>query len=409
MSLSLPFEAGASLDPAAFRKLRLRTIFECCKWDPQVEDTSVLAPYPVVLPVAAWREIAALAEQLSVETIAAERELLSRPDLLKDLGLPRTIWKLLASGAPSISGPRVMRFDFHFTPEGWRISEVNSDVPGGFVEADGFTRLMAEAFGLAPTGLPAAFLAQTLVHNVKAETPVIAFAHATAYSDDRQVMTCLALEVEKLGARSVLIDPSQIRWSELPATGARIESEWFRGEANLIYRFFPAEWLPNLRRTCSWPYYFTNAHTPQSNPGWSLLSQSKRFGLMLDRLSTPVPLWKRLLPETVDVRRAESRDENWVFKPALGRVGEAIGILGLTPAREWIQIRRHLFFFPGHWVAQRRFQIVPLPTPEGPRYLCLGVYTINGRAAGIYARCSPQPIINHTAQDVAVLLKGDSL
>ena len=36
-----------------------------------------------------------------------------------------------------------MRFDFHFTRDGWRISEVNSDVPGGLNESSGFERLMA--------------------------------------------------------------------------------------------------------------------------------------------------------------------------------------------------------------------------------------------------------------------------
>lgn len=405
MNPALPFETGAALDPAVFRKLRLRTIFECCKWDPQVEDTSVLAPYPILLCTSAWNEIASLAEQLNVETVAAEQELLTRPDLIKDLALPRAIWKLLATGRPVVSGPRVMRFDFHFTREGWRISEVNSDVPGGFVEADGFTHLMAEACDLPPACRTAKLLAQSLARKAMTENPVIALVHATAYSDDRQVMTFLAQELEKLDAKAVLVDPSQVQWHSGTAT-ARIRSDWYDGVANLIYRFFPAEWLPNLRRTCAWHNYFTGSIVPQSNPGWSLLSQSKRFGLMIEKLKTPLPVWKRFLPQTCNVREADPNDENWVFKPAMGRVGEAIGIRGVTPAKDWKHICRNLFFFPGHWVAQRRFDIIPLSTPEGSRYLCLGVYTINGRAAGIYARLSHTPIINHAAQDVAVLLTG---
>jgi glutathionylspermidine synthase len=403
-----PFHAGEALDPATFRKIRLRTIFECCKWDPQVEDVSVLAPYPLLLPPSTWREIASLAETLATETVAAEREILSRPELLKQLGLPRPIWKLLAGGQPATSGPRVMRFDFHFTSEGWRISEVNSDVPGGFVEADGFTRLMAEACGsLRATALAAKLLAESLVRSAAVENPTIALVHASAYSDDRQVMTFLAREIEKLGAKALLIDPSQVRWSDSPAARAEIATDWFHGEAHMIYRFFPAEWLPNLKRTCKWPNYFVEAQTPQSNPGWSLISQSKRFGIMLDQLRTATPAWKTLLPQTCDVRATDRALENWVFKPALGRVGEAIGIHRLTPAKEWKQIRRNMFFLPNEWVAQRRFEILPLSTPDGPRYLCLGVYTIEGRAAGIYGRCSAHPIINHAAQDVAVLLKGE--
>ena len=128
---------------------------------------------------------------------------------------------------------------------------------------------------------------------------------------------------------------------------------------------------------------------------------------MLNRLKTGMTKWKQLLPLTTDVRAVDSNSEEWMMKPALGRVGEAIGIRRITPAREWKQIRRNAFFYPRDWVAQRRFEIVPLHAPEGPRYVCLGVYTIDGVAAGIYGRCSASPIINHAAQDAAVLLKGD--
>ena len=37
-------------------------------------------------------------------------------------------------------------------------------------------------------------------------------------------------------------------------------------------------------------------------------------------------------------------------------------------------------------------------------YPCLGVYTIDGRAAGIYGRIAPKPFIDYAAVDVAVLV-----
>ncbi|MGZ8921096.1 MAG: glutathionylspermidine synthase family protein [Limisphaerales bacterium] len=407
MSARLPYWTGEKLTPERFRKVRLRTIFECCKWDPQVEDTSTLAPYPILLTRSSWNEIAALAEKLAAETISGEEEISLRPELLKELALPRPIWKLLASEAPSSGGPRVMRFDFHYTKEGWRISEVNSDVPGGFVEADGFTQLMAEACGLRPTALPVKNLAASLLGYSAQAEPTIAFVHASAYSDDRQVMTFIAREVEKRGGTAVLLDPSQLRWSVGPGSRARIQCDWFNGAADAIFRFFPAEWLPNLKRTCDWSNYFTTSATPQMNPGSALISQSKRFGLMLDQLKTELPTWKQLLPQTCDVRDVRGTPEEWIIKPALGRVGEAIGMKGVTSAKEWKQIRRSSFFYPKDWVAQRRFEMLPVETPDGARYVCFGVYTIDGTAAGIYGRCSSNPIINHTAQDVAVLLKGE--
>ena len=76
--------------PAAdFAEIRRRTMFEFCKWDPQTEDVSVLAPYALVLDDDEWQTISTAAEALDAELVAAERELASRPRLIKQLGLPR--------------------------------------------------------------------------------------------------------------------------------------------------------------------------------------------------------------------------------------------------------------------------------------------------------------------------------
>jgi glutathionylspermidine synthase len=401
----IPFHASDRLPEKLFREIRLRTIFECFKWDPQVEDSSVLAPFAVHLKKSAWIELARLAEQLAAETITAEARILADQNLLTELKLPRKIEKAIRSSTHGSETPRVMRFDFHFTTEGWRISEVNSDVPGGFIEAQGFTQLMSEALGAAPTGQPATAVAKELLARANIAQPNVAFIHASAYSDDRQVMLFLAREVENHGARAVLLDPSQVSWSD---EGPRARCEWFNGPLHSMFRFFPAEWLPNLRRTCGWENFFANRRVPQCNPGAALISQTKRFGILARMMADALPTWNALLPETRDVRGIETRSVDWVFKPALGRVGEDIGISGITPAKELNAIRRDLFFAPGAWVAQRRFEMIPLPTPLGPQYLCLGVYTVNGAAAGIYARGSSSPIIHHTARDVAVLLEKES-
>jgi len=97
-------------------------------------------------------------------------------------------------------------------------------------------------------------------------------------------------------------------------------------------------------------------------------------------------------------------DGGWVLKPVLGRVGDLIGVEGATEEREWKTIRRGARWSPRHWVAQRRFAAVPLATPDGGVYPCLGVYTIDGRAAGAYGRAARRPRIDHLAQDVAVLI-----
>ena len=162
--MNLPWQATACLPPDVMARVRRRAIFECCKWDPQVEDTDVLAGFALLLSLPAWHQLAGWAETLYAETLAAELEIAGRADLLRMLGLPPGIERILAAAPPAVKpGPRVMRFDFHFTTEGWRISEVNSDVPGGYIESTGFTQLMAGQFpGCTPIANPVAGLLRSL-------------------------------------------------------------------------------------------------------------------------------------------------------------------------------------------------------------------------------------------------------
>ena len=419
MELSAPalprapwLETGA-VEAAAHERLRHRAIFECCKWDPQVEDVATVAPFPLLLRRQAWEEIAGLAETLAAEALAAEQELVRRPDLHGALGLPRAVRRALGHGEPPPGIARVLRFDFHWTNEGWRISEANTDVPGGFNEASGFARLLAPAFpGSEAAGDPAGRLAEAVAAATRPGAAV-ALIHATAYTDDRQVMVYLARELEARGRRALLAAPDHLRWRDARAA---LASDWFTGELDAIVRFFPAEWLPNLPRASGWRHLFHGGRTPVSNPAAALLTQSKRFPLVWDRLATPLPAWRRLLPETRDPRRAGWRrnPEGWVLKPALGRVGEGIAMVGATPEKEWRSIRREVRFRPDRWAAQRRFEAVPMIVgtvgagagETAAVYPCVGVYTIDGRAAGAYGRVARQPIINHLAQDAAVLVEA---
>jgi glutathionylspermidine synthase len=393
------------LEPELFARVRRQAIFECCKWDPQVEDVATLSPVPLVLRREAWEEIAGLAEQLAAESLAAEAELVRRPALHKRLGLPWAVRRALARAAaePAAGAARVMRFDFHPTPEGWRISEVNSDVPGGFNEASGFTRLMAAHVpGTEPAGDPAGRLADAAA----AATPpgaAVALVHATAYTDDRQVMVYLARLLEARGRRALLLGPDHLRWREGRAAA---HGAGHAGPIDLIIRFFPAEWLPNLPRASGWRHFFHGAETPISNPAFALLTQSKRFPLVWDRLETPLPTWRALLPETVDPRDADwQRSGRWVLKPALGRVGDGIGLSGVTGEKEWKRIERNAARHPAFWAAQRRFDALPLAGPDGALHPCVGVYTVGAQAAGAYGRMARAPLINHLAQDTAVLVE----
>ena len=384
--------ATQPLAPPDCARVREAAIFDCCKWDPQVGDVSVLAPFALTLSHESWAELRTLAEALAAETVAAEAELAKRPEFFAKLGFGRALRHALLGKAASCA--RFMRFDFHLTRQGWRISECNSDVPGGFNEGSGFTALMAHELGGETCGDPALALAQAVARG-KQEGPV-GLVHATAYADDRQVMEFLARKLASLGVANQALSPDQIEWRQGAAHARGMP-------LGALLRFYPAEWMPSLPRASRWPEFFS-ARTPAANAPRALLLQSKRWPLVWDQLKTPLPTWRALLPETRDPREANwRRDESWVLKPAFGRVGDGIGLHGATPEKEWPKIRRHAWWFPGSWVAQRRFETLPIETALGPVFPSLGVYVVDGRACGIYARCAKTPLIDQRSNEVAVL------
>ncbi|MCC7389985.1 MAG: glutathionylspermidine synthase family protein [Phycisphaerales bacterium] len=404
MDMTAGLRCPGMLSRDEYHTLRRRMIFHWGKWDPQCQDVEVLAPYPLVLDEPVWRAIARDAETLAAEATAAECEILTRPELLRELGLPRPIRRALKHGHASPDTPRCIRFDFHPTTEGWRISEANTDVPGGFIEAAGLPEAMTDRFpaGRSP-GDPADALARALRRRVERDA-LIGLVHATAYSDDRQVMLLLARRLNDLGVRTILLGPDRISWDQGIARTRAPDQPDAPTALDAIVRFFPAEWLANLSRASGWREFFS-AGTLQINPPSALITQSKRFPLVWDRLETPMPAWRRLLPETLDPRRVpRGQDHRWVLKPALGRVGDGIGLRGVSTDREWRRATRDSRRWPAHWAAQRRFESAPVSTPEGERHVCLGVFVIDGTAAGIYARLARRALIDAGSQDVGVFI-----
>jgi glutathionylspermidine synthase len=392
------------LDDAAFASVRRRAIFECHKWDPQVGDVCTIARHPLVLTRAAWADVVDLATSLATETLAAEAELVTRPDLHAQLGLSGSLRRALADAArhgAACGAARIMRFDFHFTTEGWRISEVNCDVPGGMNEASGFPALMSSHYPWAETvGHPVDAYVSELAR-LAGPRGTVAFVHATAYSDDQQMMSFIARRLEAAGTSAHLASPSHVRWD---GARARLDAAWYQGPLDLIVRFFPADWLNGLSRASEWPRYFAGSRTPLSNPGTAILTQSKRLPLVWDQLRTPLTTWRALLPETRDPRHAPWRtSDDWLVKPALGRVGEGVGMRGAIDEKEMRQIVRSARWRPAEWVAQRRFDTLPVEIGSAQLFPCLGVYTLDDRVIGAYGRLAPRPLIDARAADAAVL------
>jgi Glutathionylspermidine synthase preATP-grasp len=298
-----------------------------------------------------------------------------------------------------------MRFDFHPTTSGWRISEANSDVPGGFTEASHFTAMMAEFFPYRrPSGNPAAAWSDAL-STAAGPSGVIALLSAPGYMEDHQVIAFLAAQLRQRGCHAHLAKPEQIDWRD---GFAYLQTRWHRGPLDAIVRFYQAEWLARLPEKAGWRNFFRGGRTPVANPLLAVISESKRFPLVWDELREPLPTWRSLLPETRDPRDAPwPSDDSWLLKTALGNTGDTVLVRELVPPREWLRTRMEVRLTPSCWVAQRRFESAPLATPAGPRHACVGVYTVNGRTSGAYVRLSTKPVIDFAASDVALLLEDD--
>jgi hypothetical protein len=394
------------VDESAFSIVRRRMMLDGCKWDPQVGDSSTLLPFPLVLKSSVWRQLACKAELLTAEAFAAEEEISRRPELLEKLGLPQSLARVVAGKTPlTPAAGRVMRFDFHHTTSGWQISEANTDVPGGFTEASDFITMMAGHYQhLQTPGNPADVWSETLA-SVAGPSGVVALLTAPGYLEDHQVMAFLAARLRDRGCRPHLVKPEQVVWRD---DLAHLQTKWYRGPLNAIVRFYQAEWLSRLPAESGWKSFFRGGKTPVTNPAQAVISESKRFPLLWENLSTKLPTWRALLPETRDPRDAPlSSDDGWVLKTAFCNTGDMVSVREWLPSGAWLRTRLAARLSPGYWVAQRRFESVPVPTPAGLQHVCLGVYTINGRTAGAYARCSQKPLIDFAASDVALLLEDD--
>ncbi len=402
---ALCLRAGALLDEQAFVGIRRQALLDGCKWDPQVGDVSTLAPFPLILSRASWNELASLTERLTAETLRAEQEILGQPDLLGLLGLPRAVGNAFRQrGDTTPTAVRVMRFDFHPTRDGWRISEVNSDVPGGFTEASFFTRLVAAYFPeTQPAGNPIDLWADAIAA-AAGSAGKVGLLTAPGFMEDHQIVAYLGRHLSARGCEPHLANPAQLVWREKVA---HLDTEWFHGKLDAVVRFFQAEWLPYLPRRCGWEHFFRGGRTPVANPGLAVLAESKRFPLVWDNLSAPVPTWRSMLPETRDTREVPWRtDSGWLVKAAMSNTGDEVCARELMKERDWRRVIWNVYLRPRRWVAQRRFESLPLDTPIGPMHVCLGVYSINGRAAGAYARLARRPVIDYAAVDAAVLVQN---
>jgi len=404
----------ASIPEEKYSDYRYDVIFSAYKWDPQVEDQNTISKHVVLMTRETSEKLETWAEQLSEETMLMEEAIIKNISLAKKLGLPDKIYKELTRlrSYDRDKNVRLMRFDFHpiiadgdDQGDGWAISEVNSDVPGGLAESSVLPEIAGKYLDISgyEPGRNTADSLFTAFKDKINNDGVIAFVHATSYADDRQVMQFLSDYFNKMGVDTIFAAPDHLKWADKKAVSVIKGRECDIGG---IIRFFPLEWLVSLPKNSRWAGYY-DCETPSCNHPVAIFAQSKRLPLIWDKLNVEIPVWKKLLPETKEpksVRPQDLKNNEWIYKPALGRVGEGITVKGAMPEKERLKIEKEARKYSSDWIAQRKFESQSLTADDISYHLCVGVFTVDGKRAGFYGRISPYPLIDSKARDIPVLI-----
>lgn len=391
-----------------YDEYRLDLMFDCYKWDPQFLDNNTIARYALVITKEEHSVLKRLTESLDIETREAEIFLNNNLEMAGPLALPRSVKneiKKMKNYEPE-RHIRLMRYDFHPTVEGkWAVSEVNSDVPGGFAEGS-LMPAMALKLLNNDTYWYKSFgdVLVKAISNKVVEKGRIMLVHCTSYSDDRQVMQFLGDRLKREGFNVIYGAADHLNFKDGKAFSILDGNE---GEVNAIIRFTPLEWLTEIKPK-RWQGYFDTT-TVSCNHPVAIFAQTKRFPLVWDGLEKrgiSMSTWRELLPETIEVSKARGR-EGFIFKPACGRVGEKISIKEACKDDEYKKIIADVRKHPKKYLAQKRFNSRPLKGEKGEEFhVCIGSYTVDGKHAGYYARISSTPRIDSNAADIPVLIEG---
>ena len=393
-----------SIPKEKYDDYRLDVIFNCYKWDPQFLDNNTIAKHVLVITQEEHEELERLTEKLDKETREAEELLNNNLKLAKPLALPKEL-KNMKNYQPD-KHTRLMRYDFHPTVEGkWVISEVNSDVPGGYAEASLMPQVAIDLFNKEKYWYKN--FGDILVNAITKKVPnkgTIMLVHCTSYSDDRQVMQFLGDKLKSMGFNIIYAAADHLRFKNNEAISILDENE---GKVDGIFRFTPLEWLIDIKPK-HWEGYFDTI-TSSCNHPIAIFAQTKRFPLVWDAIEkqgVELSTWRELLPETIEVKDVK-KQEGYIYKPACGRVGEKISIKEACKDDEYKKIIADVKKHPKQYLAQKRFNSKPVVSEEGESFhVCLGSYSVDGKHAGYYARISKTPRIDSNAADIPVLIEG---
>ncbi|HZU85503.1 MAG TPA: glutathionylspermidine synthase family protein [Polyangiaceae bacterium] len=326
---------------------------------------------------------------------------------------PETL-RLAAASRAASDDASLMRVDLLLDERGaWRACEINADCPGGHNESFGLPRL-ARAAGFAAGRDPTRVVASLVERLVAlASGGAVGVLHATGYAEDLQVCALVARELERRGARAVLAPPT--------APTLRGETLCIQGEpVRALYRYFPTEWMSGQRNLESIARAVERGLVRTLTSFAHIFVQSKLSLARCHALAARGHLTRedreivdRHVIETYDLLEIDERDltarqDRWVVKRAMGRVGDEVFVGQLFDQAAWAAVVRDAYGLARggeSWVAQPFLRQRPVPTPWGERLVTLGAYVLDGRFAGYFARVTPRSHVAYDALCVPVFVR----
>lgn len=392
---------GAPLSIEDLKRIERNLNLHHAKWDTHVGDCSVLSPEPMLIHEDEWQWLCAQAEAATQELFGLEREIAGDEKIQKLIGVPRNLRRVLRENKAGVS-VRTVRFDFHPTASGWVISEVNSDVPGGFGEASVLPSLYKDYVDWTPIPTdPLKKWGDAIEEHCCLGTA--ALLCAPGFLEDEQVVRILARELRDRGYNVRLIQsPFSLKWER---GSARLRAD-STVKINCLVRFYQVEWLSQLPSWTGWKDILKAQHrTLVVNPAISAVSESKRLGLCLHRVSARTDTFKRLLPECREPSEIIGmQKEDWALKATYSNTGDEVHLGSNMTADDWTKLLSKARRESHRWVAQRRFETLALSSATGPVKPCIGVFVIGDRAAGAYVRLSQKQVIDGYALEAPLFL-----
>lgn len=369
-------------------------------WNAYVDGRLSALAEPVRLPGRDLDDLAGLSERFAqllertIDVVTAD------PALLSFYGFHPRLRAMIDSERRRLP-IALARYDAFRTPGGWRFSEFNCDVPGGVHEGAGLNDLIG--------GDRSRFrVVERLTESLCRETvrPTVAVCYASGYAEDLEQCQFLRREWNRVGIRAVLCNPENLVWNgrELRAFGEKVD---------VVYRFFPAEWLAEVSTFDDLLSAAKSGALPMINGFTSLIAQSKKtMALWHERPDLfggeERDLILRHVPRTesfrvADLDRYRRERDRLVVKRQFGRIGEEVLMGSHCTDEEWADWLGWPASEPHEWIVQERFDNLPIVVDGETVYGCFGPYVVDGRFSGLYNRFARDGFIAFNALVGAVV------